>query len=94
MPRKRNSLNDFLESVGDNIRRIRLEKGFTLEEVGSDIGLDKSNMFRVEQGRNITLLTLAKIAATLDVSPSELLHNDITIAREDAFNYAKKKRSK
>lgn len=63
--RKKNPVDEFLVQVGDNIRRHRTRHGFTLEELGRDIGLDKSNMHRIEMGRNITLVTLLKIAATL-----------------------------
>lgn len=92
MPRKKSSLDEFLVSVGDNIRRIRRERGYTLDELGIDIGLDKSNMHRIEQGKNITLLTLVKVAAFLEVNPQELLKTSVNIALEDAESYIRKKK--
>jgi DNA-binding Xre family transcriptional regulator len=93
MARKQNPVDDFLVEVGDNIRRIRTRQGFTLEELGRDIGLDKSNMYRIEQGRNITLLTLMKIASFLGVSPNTLLPSETMIASEDIVKYVKKQKS-
>ncbi len=93
MARKRNPVDDFLVEVGDNIRRIRTRQGFTLEELGRDIGLDKSNMHRIEQGRNITLLTLLKIAAFLEVSPATLLPSETMIASDDVEKYVKQKKT-
>lgn len=93
MARKRNPVDEFLVEVGDNIRRIRTRQGFTLEELGRDIGLDKSNMHRIEQGRNITLLTLLKIAAFLGVSPATLLPSETLIASDDVEKYVRQKKS-
>jgi transcriptional regulator with XRE-family HTH domain len=93
MARKRNPVDDFLVEVGDNIRRIRTRQGFTLEELGRDIGLDKSNMHRIEQGRNITLLTLLKIAAFLEVSPATLLPSETMIASDDVEKYVRQKKT-
>jgi transcriptional regulator with XRE-family HTH domain len=93
MARKRNPVDEFLVQVGDNIRRVRTRHGFTLEELGRDIGLDKSNMHRIEQGRNITLVTLLKIAAFLDVPPATLLPSDVTVASEDVERYVRAKKT-
>jgi transcriptional regulator with XRE-family HTH domain len=77
----------FLKSVGDNIKARRKEKGYTLEALGEDIGLDKSNTFRIEQGKNITLLTLLKISLFLDIEPSELLKTNVEVRIEDAEKF-------
>jgi transcriptional regulator with XRE-family HTH domain len=89
--RKKDTVKLFLEQVGDNIRYYRIQKGYTLEALGSDLGIDKSNMFRIEQGKNITLITLLKISAFLDVSPARLIQNVPNIILEDAESYVRKK---
>jgi transcriptional regulator with XRE-family HTH domain len=89
--RKKDTIEFFLEQVGDNIRHYRLKRGLTLEALGEDIGLDKSNMFRIEQGKNITLLTLLKVAAFLDVHPSKLFSGTPEIVMEDAEEYIRQK---
>lgn len=89
---KKDTVENFLEKVGDNIRTYRLKRGFTLEALGEDIGLDKSNMFRIEQGKNITLLTLMKIAAFLEVHPSKLFGGTDDITTKDAEDYIRQKK--
>jgi transcriptional regulator with XRE-family HTH domain len=79
----KNSVQLFLKQVGDNIRKERLKKGITLAGLGEDIGLDKSNMHKIEQGKNITLLTLLKIAAFLEVHPNKLFQNTKEINIKD-----------
>ena len=91
--RKKNPVDEFLVQVGDNIRRHRTRLGFTLEEVGRDIGVDKSSMHRIEMGRNITLVTLIKVAATLNIAASELLEADFKVVAEDVGKYLKQKKS-
>ncbi len=73
----------FLKAVGENIRRYRKAKGYTLDALGEDIGLDKSNTYRIEQGKNITLLTLMKIAIFLDVPPQNLLDIAVHVSMEE-----------
>jgi transcriptional regulator with XRE-family HTH domain len=63
----------FLQSVGLRIKPLRKEKGYTLADLGDNIGLDKSNVYRLESGKNFTIETLIKIAGSLDVHPKELL---------------------
>ena len=92
MGKKEDSIQRFINNVGENIQYQRQRRGLTLEALGEDIGLDKANMFRIEQGKNITLLTLAKIAAKLDVNPSTLLKDSSLIMEEDAEQYIIKKR--
>jgi len=61
--------NKHLLKIGDNISRIRKEKGFTLMDVWSACNIEKSNLIRIEKGRtNPTANTLYKIAETLNVS--------------------------
>ena len=49
--------------------------------------------FPIEQGRNITLLTLLKIAAFLGVSPATLLPSETLIASDDVEKYVRQKKS-
>jgi transcriptional regulator with XRE-family HTH domain len=77
----KNQVQIFLKQIGDNIRKERLKKGYTLAGLGEDIGLDKSNMHKIEQGKNITLVTLIKISAYLETHPTKLFQktNEINI---------------
>jgi transcriptional regulator with XRE-family HTH domain len=94
MAYRQDPTQDFLVAVGDNIRYHRKKKGFTLEALGEDIGLDKSNMHHIEAGKNITLLTLLKIALFLDIDPAKLLQTNVNVTLEDAEEYVVRKREK
>ena len=60
--------------VAENLRRLRLEKGWSQEVCAENCGLHRTYIGAVERGeRNITLATLDAIATALKVSPIELL---------------------
>jgi transcriptional regulator with XRE-family HTH domain len=86
MEKKENTFAIYLKAVGNNIKLNRLQKGLSLERVGLDIGLDKSNMHRIEGGQNITLLTLIKIALILDIKPELLMKVESLPAIDDLDN--------
>ena len=69
----------YLASIGAGIRALRMKKKMTLETFGDVVGLDKSNAYRIESGRNITLLTLEKIAQVFNISASKLLDSAIDV---------------
>lgn len=85
---KKDSVAIFLKQVGDNIRKERLKKGYTLAGLGEDIGLDKSNMHKIEQGKNITLVTLLKIAAFLEIHPVLLFEQTNTVNIKDIESHS------
>jgi transcriptional regulator with XRE-family HTH domain len=60
--------------VGNNIRRLRTEAGWSQEELGFESGLHRNYIGGVERGeRNIAIVNLAKIAKALGVHPRDLL---------------------
>lgn len=62
-------------SMGDIIRRLRLEKGMTQEELGNVIGVQKSAIRKYESGRveNIPRSSIHKMAKLFGVKPSYLM---------------------
>jgi len=67
-----------LKLVGKRIRQLRLERGFTQEQM-TRFGLDYKYYQRIEYGeKNLSLRTLLKIARAFDMSISELLALDTT----------------
>ena len=84
----------FLEAVGNNIRNLRLKKGMTLEALGVDIGTDKSNMLRIEQGKNLTILTILKLSTFLEVDAYQLLKVPVQIVMEDMERFVTRKKDK
>lgn len=63
----------FLESVGENIKKWRFRKGWSQEKLGLEIGLTRMHISRIENGYNITLTTILKLALALDVKPESII---------------------
>lgn len=65
----------FLGKLGRHIRKLRLERGLTQADVGIDMDNYAEQIGRIERGQlNVTICTLKKIAASLEISLSELLN--------------------
>ena len=63
-----------LVSLGDTIRRIRIEQNISQEMLALLAGVDRSYVGRVERGdNNVALLTLTRLSTALGVKPSQLL---------------------
>lgn len=79
--------------VGEIIRRERLAKGLTQEELAEKVGVKKSAVAKWENGRvsEIKRSNLKKLSDTLGVNPNMLLgdieHNPIDVANELADIY-------
>lgn len=66
-----------LTQVGQRIRNLRVRRGWSQERLADEAGVDRSYMSGIERGvRNSSILTLAKVALALGVSPSLLLQKD------------------
>lgn len=65
-------------TVGENIRRIRKEKGLTLKQLGNMIGTTEAYIRAYECGRrNPKLTSLEKIANALEVNVEALMNIEI-----------------
>ena len=64
--------------IGQKIKKARLERGLTQQELGNLVGVQKSAIAKYENGRvvNIKRSTLQKITKALNIRPSELLFNE------------------
>ena len=61
-------------TVGQNLRRIRRERGLSQEKFADTLGVHRTYMGGLERGeRNLTLKSLEKIAGVLGIDPLELL---------------------
>ncbi|MBK5493202.1 MULTISPECIES: helix-turn-helix domain-containing protein [Bacillus] len=68
-------MSDFLKLIGENVRFLRKKRGLTQEELAERINLQQAYIGGVERGeRNISMLTLQKIADGLEVSPDLVLN--------------------
>ena len=60
--------------LGKNLKRIRTEKGITQGDIVRTLGVSRSFVSNIENGKtNPTLSTISKLAKALNVSSDELL---------------------
>ncbi|WP_081974083.1 helix-turn-helix domain-containing protein [Kitasatospora phosalacinea] len=63
-----------LHAFGMHLRRLRKDRGLTLEELASRSGLSFRGVVYIEHGqRNPSLVTLLNLARGLEAEPSSLL---------------------
>lgn len=59
---------------GENLRRIRMSKGYSLNDLAIRCDIDKSNIGKIENGRfNLQLTKIFELAKGLDIEPKQLL---------------------
>jgi transcriptional regulator with XRE-family HTH domain len=65
-----------LKVLGDAIRQLRLAHSLTAEQLAEKCGLHRTYISDVERGaRNVTYLTLQRMAHALDTTVSDLTYN-------------------
>jgi len=63
-----------LLKIGDNIRTVRKQRGYSQEEFADIVGFSRSYYTEIETGkRNISVLNLTKILKALNVNPNEII---------------------
>lgn len=63
-----------MEKLGSNLKKIRVEKGLTQEELSYKSELDLSQISRIERGIvNTSISVLSKIAKALEIEIKELV---------------------
>jgi transcriptional regulator with XRE-family HTH domain len=68
---------DLQRIVGDNLRAYRKARGLSQEAFADVLEVHRTYMGGVERGeRNLTLKSLERIAAQIDVEPLTLLQSD------------------
>lgn len=63
----------YLKKVGAKIRAMRVQKGWTLEDVEEHGWNNWTHLQKIEAGKNITLVTLRRVAQLFKIDPSDLL---------------------
>lgn len=65
---------DLQRTVGRNLRQYRLDRGLSQEAFADLVGVHRTYMGGVERGeRNLTLRSVERIAAVIEMDPLELL---------------------
>ena len=67
-------MKDDAKKLGLNLKKIRLSKGIKQVEIARTLGVDRSFVSNIENGKsNPTLSTIASLAMALGISTNELL---------------------
>ncbi|HXB07118.1 MAG TPA: helix-turn-helix transcriptional regulator [Puia sp.] len=63
-----------LKRFGENLRKLRKDKGLSLREMSYACSIDNSKIAKIEKGMiNITFTTLLQLAVALEAQPAVLL---------------------
>jgi len=63
-----------IKEFGENLRRLRLEKGLSQGELAAEIDMSTNAISEIERGvTDTSLTTIIKIARGLKISPAELM---------------------
>jgi len=80
-----------LKALGQRIREMRTEQGFSQESFADKCGVHRTFMGTIERGEsNLSFQNIAKVAATLGVSLSQLFSDLETHAQRLAARTAPK----
>ncbi len=64
---------DIKRKFGNNIKRLRLEKGLSQEKLALNADIDRTYIPSIEKGeRNVSIVIVEKLAIALNVPISEL----------------------
>jgi transcriptional regulator with XRE-family HTH domain len=65
--------NRTVEPDGVEIQRLRIEKGWRVEDLAKKAGCSLKTVENVEKGANVYIYTLKRVASALGVDPSDVL---------------------
>lgn len=65
--------DQYLKKLGGNVRRLRKEKGCSMENLAHDAEMEYRQLGRIERGEiNTSVISLLKICEALEVNMDEL----------------------
>lgn len=73
-----------INKIGLLIKRERLSRGLTQEELGSLVGVGKAQISKVESGNAMTIKTVAKVVEALEMSAVVQLKSERVISHKVA----------
>ncbi len=67
-------MKDESKKLGENLKRIRTQKGISQGDIARALGIDKGFISNIENGKtNPTLATISKLAKAIGESSDKLL---------------------
>ncbi len=73
-PRKAHTRSEVMDVLGRQVKKLRIESGFSQEFLTSQCGIFRTYLSRIENGSaNPTITVIAALAAALNVQTAELL---------------------
>ncbi len=70
-------------NIGENIRKIREEKGFTQQQIADLVGMHRSNYSKVETAqRELSISALSKVAKFFEMSLDDLVNFEGNVPQE------------
>ncbi|MCD7879929.1 MAG: helix-turn-helix transcriptional regulator [Candidatus Gastranaerophilales bacterium] len=70
-------VNGFKKTLGSNIKKFRMEKGFTQEKLALETNVSRSHIAMIELGkRDFTVSTLFKISRALNITIDKIFDFD------------------
>lgn len=83
-------------SIGNNIKRIREQKGLSQKEVNTELGLDKSSYSKLEkETREVKISELIKLSSLFNMSVTDIINyegdipSEVTIEDKSAIEQMK-----
>ncbi|MBR4870562.1 MAG: helix-turn-helix transcriptional regulator [Alistipes sp.] len=65
---------DTIQLIAQNIKKIRISKGLSVQEVAYRCDMERSNLSRLEAGRtNMTIKTICLICTALNVEITDVI---------------------
>ena len=63
----------FCKEIGANIKRARVNMEVSLSEIARRTGINKGQLWKVENGCNLTMSTLFEVCHAIDQQPWEMI---------------------
>ncbi len=93
MAENKEKIKEYFKAVGGLITKFRKEKNLSLEQLGVQIGLDRSAMHRTENGKPMTVTTIIKLCLALDKEPKDFFTVNFDFKPHELGGLVKSKKS-
>ena len=71
-----NEYDTYLKKVGNTLRKIRKEKGFSMENLANEAEIEYRQLGRIERGEiNTSIISLLRICNTLEIEMKSLFED-------------------